>query len=92
MVTKAASGKAASKVAAKAPSADARVRQVAHLAAFQRLHCSEFTDVGRDAIQRAMLALVMDCRVAGIDAALIEVAVYQATVDTTNEAELNAAG
>ena len=81
-----------STVEAKEPSADARVRQVAHLAAFQRRHCSEFTDVGRDAIQRAMLALVMDCRVAGIDGALIEAAVYQTTVDATNETELKAAG
>jgi hypothetical protein len=84
--------KTTSKVEAGHPSADARVRQVAHLAAFQRRHCSEFTDVGRDTIQRAMLALVMDCRLAGIDGALIEAAVYQATVDATNEAELKAAG
>jgi hypothetical protein len=73
------------------PSADARVRQVARLAAFQRQHCSDFTDVGRDVIQRAMLALVMDCRAAGVDGALIEAAVYQATVDATDEADLKAA-
>ena len=67
---------------------NARVRQVAHLAAFQRRHCSDFTDVGRDVIQRAMLALVTDCRAAGIDGSLIEAAVYQATVDATAETEL----
>ena len=53
---------------------DTRLRQVARLVDLQRAHYDEFSELGRYMTQRAIFTMVMDCRIAGIDRATIDIA------------------
>ena len=53
---------------------DTRLRQAARLPDLQRAHYDEFSELGRYMTQRAIFTMVMDCRIAGIERATIDIA------------------
>ncbi len=51
-----------------------RLQQIARLATLQRERADELNVDGRELIQRASFSMVMDCRMAGVDRAVIDAA------------------
>ncbi len=51
--------------------ADTRLRQIRRLVAVQQEHPTEFSGQGHDLTRRAIFAMVLDCREAGISSSAV---------------------
>ncbi len=51
-----------------------RLQQIAYLAALERDHGGEFNELGEEMVNRAIVSMVMDCDLTGVDEAVIDAA------------------